>query len=428
MDTDSDGETLMGLFSFLSGKTPETLMANGDLLFTREQFGLAKIEYEKAKARHAKKPAQVRDFLKTIDLKLSESCEALSRQHLKKGMELLEAGCREDARERLTLALELTAMPDLSREIEAGLSQCHSPHGRGDGTLCEASSGWENGDSSVPALGVGADASDTEDELETFEVLTGTLSPEEKTAYREYGETFISGFVALNRGDFSTAVQALERSRGEQASSDNYIGLELGTALLNLEELDRAQEVLTDFLGRFPLSLRGYQALCEVLWMKKSFDRAHALLDSCPESIARWAPMVRLKGETWCREGELTLAARLYQESLEQNGMDASLLRALADVQERLGEPGRAYQLYAGLISSCNGCGQRPDVDLRRRFADAGVASGVMTSQIIDVYLKLVAEDPDNRAMYYEKVGMIYDHLGNGEEAERFKSFALKAQ
>ncbi len=49
-----------------------------------------------------------------------------------------------------------------------------------------------------------------------------------------------------------------------------------------------------------------------------------------------------------------------------------------------------------------------------------------MTSQIIDVYLELVAEDPDNRAEYYEKVSMIYDHLGNGAEAKRFKSFALE--
>ncbi len=308
-------------------------MANGDLLFAREQFGHAKIEYEKARTRHAKKPAQVREFLNELDLKISECCEALSRQHLENGMELLEAGCRQEAHDRLTLALELTAMPDVAREIEAGLNLCRSPHGQGDDDFREAPPGWgnENPDGEVTEFDF-----DAGDELETFEVLISTLSPEEKAAYGEYGDAFIHGFVALNRGDFQTAVDALELAHGEQPSPDHYIGLELGTALLNLGVPDRAETVLTDFLGWFPQSVRGYQVLCEVLWMKKAFDRAHGLLDTCPESIVKWAPMVLLKGETWSREGELTLAAHLYRETLEQGGMDASLIRALAGIEERL--------------------------------------------------------------------------------------------
>ena len=136
-----------------------------------------------------------------------------------------------------------------------------------------------------------------------------------------------------------------------------------------------------------------------------------------------WVPMVLLKGETWCLEGELNQAEKLYRDVLEQNGKDYSLIRALAAIYETQGHPDKAFQLYAGLMASCSGCGQRPDTDLKRRFAHTGFASGVMTSQIIDVYLDLVAEDPDNRANYYEKVSRIYDHLGNDGEARRFQSF-----
>ncbi len=415
----------MGFFSFLSGKTPEVLMENGDILFEQGQFGLAKINYEKARSRHAKKPAQARDFLKKLDLKINHSCEALSRQHLDKGNELLESGCHQEAHDILTLALELSTAPGLIQEIEAGLNRCDS------------SSGPEHGASDQGGVGTGSEPSDTwspdmafnnGDDLETFEVILSTLSQEEQAAYGEYGKAFAQGIVALNAGDFQGAVSALEEACEVNSSTENYIGLELGTALLNLGELDRAEIFLMDFLEWCPLSVRGYYVLCEVLWMKKAFDRAHNILDTCPESIAQWVPMVLLKGETWCLEGKLDQAEKLYQGTLERNGMDDSLVRALAAIYQTQGNPDRAFQLYAGLMATCSGCGQRPDMDLKRRFAHAGFASGVMTPQIIDVYLDLVAEDPDDRELYYENVGAIYDHLGNDGEARRFKSFARELQ
>ncbi len=415
----------MGFFSFLSGKTPESLMEKGNLLFDKGQCGLAKIEYEKAKARHAKKPAQTRGFLTQIDAKISLSCESLSRQHLEKGMDLLEAGCHEDALDRLSLALELAVSQDLRQEIEVALTHCHPPsakeagqgHGK-QGDLC-------NEDSEV--LPPPHDPDGGED-LETFEVLINTLSREEQEAYGKYGLHFIHGFVALNCGDFQSAARSLEQAHDEYPSPDNYIGLELATALLNLGELDRAQALLMDFLGHFPRSLRGYQILCEVLWINRAFDLAHQVLDNCPEPMGQEAPMVLLKGETWCREDKFTQAVDLYRKTLEQNGMQSSIVRALAGIKDSMGDFNEAFQLYAGLMATCTGCGQRPDVDLRRRFAHAGFAAGVMTSQIIDVYLDLVVEDPDNQVRYYENVSRIYAHLGNEVEAKRFNSFAMEVR
>ena len=409
----------MGFFSFLSGKTPESLMEKGNLLFDKGQCGLAKIEYEKAKARHAKKPAQTRDFLVQIDTKISQSCESLSRQHLEKGMDLLEAGCHEDALDRLSLALELAVSQDLRQEIEVALTHCHPSSGKEVGHV-----GRED-DSFNEDLKASSSAHDLDD-LETFEVLINTLSPEEQAAYGQYGQDFIHGLVALNCGDFQEAARSLEQAHGAHASPDNYIGLELATALLNLGELDRAQVLLTDFLEYFPRSLRGYQILCEVLWMKKAFDLAHQVLDNCPEPMGQEAAMVLLKGETWCREDKFNQAVDLYRKTLEQNGMQPAIVRALAGIKDVMGDFDEAFQLYAGLMATCTGCGQRPDVDLRRRFAHAGFAAGVMTSQIIDVYLDLVVEDPDNQATYYENVSRIYAHLGNEIEAKRFKEFAME--
>jgi len=428
----------MGLFSFLSGKTPEVLMENGDLLFERGQFGLAKIDYEKARVRHGKKPAQDPDFLNKLDLKIRHSSESLAQQHFDKGKELIESGCHREAHELLALARELTTTPELLQEIEVGLNRCDNFNGGEYGTsdLVELPNGnepLESGSSDSVDLSSGNDPSEGQlsdlefkngDDFETFEVILSTLSKEEQEAYGEYGDDFVHGIVALNSGNFQKAVSLLEQACELNGATENYIGLELGTALLNLEELDQAERLLTDFLEWSPLSVRGYYVLCEVLWMEKAFDRAHNILDSCPESIASGIPMVLLKGETWCLEGKLDLAEKLYQDALERNGMDDALVRALAAINEIRGETDRAFERYAGLMASCSGCGQRPDTELKRKFAHAGFASGVMTSQIIDVYLDLVREDSDNRKVYYENVSAIYDYLGNGEEALRFKAFA----
>jgi hypothetical protein len=41
----------MGLFGFLSGKSPEDIEVSGDRFFKSGEFGAAKLEYEKALAK-----------------------------------------------------------------------------------------------------------------------------------------------------------------------------------------------------------------------------------------------------------------------------------------------------------------------------------------------------------------------------------------
>ena len=43
---------------------------------------------------------------------------------------------------------------------------------------------------------------------------------------------------------------------------------------------------------------------------------------------------------------------------------------------------------------------------------------------ILEIYLSLVKEDPENRHYYYSRVSEIYSKLGYEGEAERFRSFA----
>ena len=49
---------------------------------------------------------------------------------------------------------------------------------------------------------------------------------------------------------------------------------------------------------------------------------------------------------------------------------------------------------------------------------------GDHTVGILELYLSLIQEDPDNRKDYYRKISRIYASMGNKNEAGRFRAFA----
>jgi len=61
-------------------------------------------------------------------------------------------------------------------------------------------------------------------------------------------------------------------------------------------------------VANHPDALPGYQVLCEVYWESEAFDRADALLESCPEELQNSSAYVLLRGETLslAQEGPLT--------------------------------------------------------------------------------------------------------------------------
>ncbi|MBW2113203.1 MAG: hypothetical protein JRH00_17620, partial [Deltaproteobacteria bacterium] len=54
--------------------------------------------------------------------------------------------------------------------------------------------------------------------------------------------------------------------------------------------------------------------------------------------------------------------------------------------------------------------------------------AGDYSTEILELYLGLIQEVPENRADYYRKISMIYEVNGNTEEARRFRSFAERSR
>ncbi|SLM29930.1 putative TPR repeat:RNA-processing protein [Desulfamplus magnetovallimortis] len=457
----------MGLFGFLSRKTPESFEKKGDSFFDKGAFGYAKIEYEKAREYHLEKPSEDVSFGERIAFKIIDTSERLAITHKEKALEYIELGCFNDARDLLSLALELVHNPDLKAEIlHLGevLSECEKtgllpgdsgslqgnsgnlPGGsgslpRGDGSL-SGGSGNLPGDSfnqaeitskefTEDSQGNMYDGLEAEpNELqETFFALCSTLDETRQIAYADYGQDFVSGFVLLNEGEFEEALDYLLRALEKNSHRKTHIPLEIAVCYLNMGEYSRSKVYGEIYLGDFPGSESGWHLMCESFWSAREYEGAHEFLDRLMSDgdYEGAVALALMKGETFFLEGKFTDAAEFYQKIIENEPVgDAKepLFRSLARTFHALGEYEKAKDIYAALMNSCGSCGRMPDFATRFGFAEASFALGVRTTQLLEIFLKLAQEDPDKRSLYYRRAADIYDAQGHEDESRRFMEMA----
>ena len=407
----------MAFLKIFSGKTPLEHERRGDELSANDLWGKAKIEYEKALEKLEKNPAPNQKLKTRLQEKIVHTREALAKNHLQNADDLLEAGFYDDARELYFLALELSENPNLKKSLEAKLKQLDF---RLDKAIAEK----------LPD-----EPHAKEEALETpyppedddyFSALCGALPPEVQEAYYGYGDNFKSGYLALNRGDFALAVDFLTRAMEENPSSGSYISLELATAYLNTGKHTEAQLLLEALVKDQPQALPAYQLLCEIYWENRAFGRAEALLSSVPEELAESVAVYQLRGETLFQAGNFSAAKEFYRKFLNSYGYNELIVRALAKTHEALKELANARNLYREIMNQCRSCHARIDPFIKQRYADLCYESGMLNTDVLELYLSLAQELPDNAADYYEKVSRIYAALENEHEARRFRAIAEK--
>jgi tetratricopeptide (TPR) repeat protein len=197
---------------------------------------------------------------------------------------------------------------------------------------------------------------------------------------------------------------------------------------MNLEKFDEARQLLEKFLQYHPDALPGYQLLCEVFWAIRSFAQAEALLAACPDELKDSLAYYLLLGETMFQAGNYSKATSLYQDFMKKYGWNEPVARALARTFETVGDFEKARDIYANIMDQCRSCHTRIDPFIKQKFADISFDLGQYSSAILEMYLSLAQEDPENTPFYYQRVSRIYSSLGNEEEARRFQLFAQHAQ
>ncbi len=408
----------MGLLKKIFSQDPEKTEQKGDAFLKASDWGRAKLEFEKALDALEKTSSDDVSETRLRD-KLVQAKGALAHEHRQAGEDLMEAEYYDEARGFLQLALDLTRDPALISAVEKLMHEI--------GRLSAGEIQMEVPRSDLTPLADDETYTGDQDD-ETFMALCSALPEEVQEAYLSYGGSFKTGYLALNRGDFDLAVDDLSHALKENPAPDSIIPLELATAYLNLEKLNEARSLLETFLQHHPDALPGYQVLCEVYWGMGAFDQAETLLADCSDDLKNSLAYVLLRGETLSQAGRHSEAASLYQDFMEAYGWNEPLVIALAGTLETLGDLESARDLYAEIMDQCRSCHTRIDPLIKRKFADISFDLGQHSSAIMEMYLSLAQDDPENAPLYFQKISRIYASMGNEEEARRFRVFAQQAE
>lgn len=409
----------MGFLKIFSGKDPEEYEKKGDHCFKAEAYGDAKLAYEAGLNRLEKKDPDNLILKRRLQEKILKSREALARHHKQRGEEILESEYYEGAEDVFRLALELTENPALKAELQERLQEIRDHYAQEE-TMGSQEFQFEKTDTEEQ------DFRFQEDEY--FAALCGSFSDKEReTAYHRYGDAFKEGFLALNQGDFNLAANKLFQAMEENSLPESYIPLELATAYLNLGKNEEARGLLELFLKNYPDSLQGVQLLCETFWELNEFDQAHELLRTCPRELAESPHILRLRGETLFQAKRFQEAKSLFLDYLKSSAWDEAIALSLARTCEALDEKETARDLYAEVMDKCSGCGSQISPYVKQKYSDISLECGQYSTKILELYLSLVQEDPDNKAHYYQKINEIYAALGNEKEARRYQLFAERS-
>jgi len=406
----------MGLFDFFKGNDPDKHEEQGDMLFMRAAFGDARLEYAAALEKRRKAmPGDV--MIPLLQHKIQQCMEALAKEHKKQGDDLLSAGHFADAREYYNLALGQTQNKGLTEELEAGLRkiELHQSERELDGIRV-----YDQPEQEI------TDGSEPESIDEYSAALYNSLPDDIREAYFGYGADFNKGYIALNQGQFETAVKELSRALEEHPEPEGRIRLELATAYLNLKRFEEARALLEDFIGHHPEELHACRLLCDIYWETGRHERAQALLEALADEHQGTPDHCLLLGETLFRAGKFPQAESLFLNFLSDYDWDSDIAQALAGTYEAAGDLKKAYELYVKIMGMCTGCGTRVNPLVKKKYADLSVAIGNMNEKVLEIYLSLAEQDPANAAECYRKVSQIYTALGHEKEAHRFKLIALK--
>ena len=403
----------MSWMKFFSGPTPQKLENRGDALCASGHWGPARQHYERALAKLEKSTPPDPYHRRQLRQKIQQAREALAREHQRSAMSYLEGGYTQDAREALRLAMEVSEDEGFRKDVACQLAAMDDPP-------------LERREATSPSNGDDPGNPIPSPE-EYFRALRHTLPEDVARAYGHYGAEFRDGYIALNQGDFATAVQHLEKALAAHPEADSYIPLELATAYLNLGRLEEARSLLEQVRRHHPEALPAYQLLCEIYWEKGEPAQAEALLASLPAHLTHSRAVMLLRGETLCRAGRYVEARDFYCDMLEAYGWHEATIQELAQAYEALNELSDARRLYGDLMTRCRGCGARPAPQAAHKYAEISFAEGDRGTDLLEIYLDLVRDNPANAALYFERISRIYFDRGNTNEGERFRAFAQRA-
>ncbi len=400
----------MGLLSLFTGKPPEEMEADADSYFASGEYGAAKVEYERALDKAEKKSPEKEPLIRRLREKVSSASRSLALSHVSEAAELAESECFQQAEDLLGLALELAGGGREDAEVKKKAED-----------LRRQIRGMRHDESSVDQEAPEDQQGDEHGGEDYFHALLSTLPQDIRTAYEGYGSDFREGYILLNQGYFERAVQKFREAVRRNPAPDSLVPLELATAHMHLSQFDEARSTMESYVRNNPESLRGIQLLCDIYWETGDYQAAEDLLSDSPQALKETQGLRMLLGETFYLAGRYEDARDVFLECSRMPEGGEMADRALAKTYEALGEVDSAVKIYGRILNSCTRRGARMDPIIKQRFAELSFQSGDTSRSVLEMFLSLVQEDPDNRKVYYDRIARIYEAGGNPSEAERYR-------
>jgi tetratricopeptide (TPR) repeat protein len=370
-------------------------------LFARDEFGLAKLAYERALDRTSDALGAERERLKG---QVDACCDALAKGRIAEAERLLLDGAIDLAEAELQNAAETAASADLVADVQRRLDAIERREAR-EGVVLAAQSQDDH-----------------------FETIAGNWEEDQYDEYASHGDELQSALSALYGGEAERALPLLEAALAASEKAC-YLWFETGRARLLNGRTDAGREALERFIATLGAGEGGearlvaHMELAALHHEQHRFDAAvaeyQAAIEALPDDPRPYLAMaVFFRREKLAEEAVDVLEAACNM--LEQADRPWRLTAELALAKADLGQAGEARELLEEVIARFT---TRQNLDLPAEYAIrlAGLHEQAGNkARALDLYHLLArGSDVPNHCAYYRKAGALMLELGHRADARR---------
>jgi tetratricopeptide (TPR) repeat protein len=374
---------------------------HADALFQQQQFGAAKLAYERAQTLAKDTP----DVRQALAERVVVCRDAIAKGHLVEAERLFAQGSVDLARDELQAVTETAADPALIRAAEERMERLERAVVRAE--LAEG------------------DAPSAEDR---FDMIAGGFEEDQYAEYLAHGDALKQALLQLHDGQTGEARLALEEII-KTADGPRYLWFELGRARLAEGDSEGGAAALDRFLASLHAEeggdarLLAHMELAQLVHARGDFDAAvehyEAALTAMPEDPRPYLAMANF----FRREKLLDEAIEVIEAGLEAlagRAPDVRLWQELGLAHADAGHDAQATQWLERVVAQLSGNRQTdlpPEGALRlaRLYEKSGAAA-----RALDLYSMLAAgSDRPNLHLYHLEAARLMKSLDLKGDARR---------
>lgn len=402
----------MSFFKKIFSTDPAALEQRADEQFEAGEYGGAKLTYEKAHAAYAGSVPE------GLGAKIDRCKDRIAGQRIAEAKRQLQGGAIELAAQELLGALEVAVDPSVREEAQSLIDQLEGAEAKDRAVFHESS------------------------DEERIALISGQWEDAQAQELEAHGERLFQALIDFQNERFEQARATLETLLGE-AERPRYLWLELGKARLLADDVDAAEQALSQFIAALEQGEGGEQRLSAHLALARinddrgAFEQAMTHFAAAVEAMPNdYRPYLAM-GAFLRDKGHGGEALEVLQSALDICTMtshaDWLLLQELGLAQEMEGHDEEAVRFLEQVLEffTANQVTDYPvptATSLARLYEKNG-----RLERAADLYRGLSqGSDTSQHARYHYETGRLLGQLGLQEESRRMltraKALAVQSE